>query len=245
MKHILLLQFRTDNTREHEQVCFHKFKNTSSPVEFDIVNIFDESIDWNAPDELLDGIHGVILAGSGELYLSGKREGRNGKDALAFENAMPLVHYVIEHDIPTLAICFGHQLVGEMLGSEVKRDAATAKAGTFPVSQTKNAAEDPIFAGVSQSFLANYAHKDSLSELPFGATLLASGELCPVAGFRYKKNIYSFQFHPEISHEESLKRREMNPSYYTPEDFFLRDLEPTPEAERILHNFIRLVVPSV
>jgi len=40
-------------------------------------------------------------------------------------------------------------------------------------------------------------HKEACDELPAGATLLLSGEACPVQMFRVGENVYATQFHPE------------------------------------------------
>lgn len=42
-------------------------------------------------------------------------------------------------------------------------------------------------------------HQAYIQKLPGGAELLASSNRCPVEAFRYGRNAYGLQFHPEVS----------------------------------------------
>jgi GMP synthase (glutamine-hydrolysing) len=53
-------------------------------------------------------------------------------------------------------------------------------------------------AGLPAEFRAFVGHKESVQEVPPGATLLAGSATCPVQMIRVKRNIYATQFHPEL-----------------------------------------------
>jgi len=44
-------------------------------------------------------------------------------------------------------------------------------------------------------------HKEAVTRLPRGATVLASSAACPVQAFRFGENVYATQFHPELDVE--------------------------------------------
>jgi len=69
--------------------------------------------------------------------------------------------------------------------------------------------------GMSEGF-----HKEACQKLPKGAILLASSKACPYQMFRFKKNIYTVQFHPELDFEGLVVRIGIykHEGYFKPED---------------------------
>ena len=59
--------------------------------------------------------------------------------------------------------------------------------------------------------LLQYAHKDSVTKLPAGATLLAEGPKCKFSALRYGDTAYTLQFHPEIERLESTDHGPASP----------------------------------
>jgi len=239
-KSILLIQFRTDASYLHERMCYYAKILGNGEVQLSIINAFDEDVSWSDPKSILDEYDGVILGGSGEFHFPGKKD----KEEQLLHRKMlkhmkPFVGYLLENDFPTLGICFGHQLMGHLLGTKVIVDSKQAKTGSYTVKLSNQAKNDPLYRGIPEEFKAQYAHKDSLETLPENAVLLGCGKKCNIATFRYKKNVYSVQFHPELSVKDMMFRVKLFSEYIpdSQEKTFKR-FKPTTFSEKILSNFI-------
>ena len=96
---------------------------------------------------------------------------------------------------PLLGICFGHQMIAQALGGEVKKNPRGREIGTVRVQRLL---DDPLFAGLPRSFDMNATHVDAVVELPPHAEVLATTSLDPVAAFRVGDRVKAVQFHPEF-----------------------------------------------
>ena len=101
------------------------------------------------------------------------------------------VREAIERDIPALGICFGHQLLADVLGGTVE-GMDEYELGYREVRKT---AETPVLSGVGDVFSVFVTHSDAVTELPPGADLTAENEY-GVHGFR-KGHVFGVQAHPE------------------------------------------------
>lgn len=93
-------------------------------------------------------------------------------------------------DIPTIGICFGHQIMAQALGGKVEKFAGGWSAGH---TDYEHAGEN------GKALLA--MHQDQVTEIPEEATVIASNDFCAYAGLAYKKNALSYQPHPEFTPE--------------------------------------------
>ena len=200
MKRILVVQSRTDSKYiGREQENFRRVIGESADVSF--LSALDERLAWATPDEFLKGYDGVIFGGSSDFDFDG---GRPEKDPARLMSLMILsrVRDIIAHalagHIPLLGICFGHQIIAQMHGGKVSNDKEQNKFGAYEVRLTEEGKNDPLFETLPEKFFAQYAHKDSATVLPLGATLLAAGEACRFSALRYGKTTYTVQFHPEV-----------------------------------------------
>ncbi len=206
VKRILVVQSRTSPERiEGEQKNFRRAIGKSASVEF--LSTLDERLAWTTPDEFLKDVGGVIFGGSSDLDFHG---GRHEKDPvrimslIILSRTRNLVSYALAEKIPLLGICYGHQLVANMYGGEVSHDKEQSKFGSFEVQLTEEGKKDPLFKHVPESFIAQYAHNDSVTKLPQGATLLAKSNGCKFSALRYGHKAYTLQFHPEVTRFEDL-----------------------------------------
>ena len=116
--------------------------------------------------------------------------------------------------------------------------------GATDVILTDAGQMDPLLSGLPNRIRVFLGHKEACDQVPPGATLLASSELCPVHMFRVGENVYATQFHPEGDTEGFLVRirvyREYG--YFAPDEAEqLSDLvrrEQTPFAQQILARFV-------
>lgn len=98
-----------------------------------------------------------------------------------------------------LGVCLGAQLLAEVLGGEVTRNAQR-EIGWFPVRLTAGGAASPIFAGFAEEFPAFHWHGETFS-IPPGATALAASDACAHQAFEAFGRIVGLQFHLETTPE--------------------------------------------
>ena len=92
---------------------------------------------------------------------------------------------------PVLALCYGMQLVAREFGGRIK------KSHTRSYGKDRIHWEKPLIHGVKDQTVW-MSHGDSVT-LPPSAGLLARSSEGAIAAFSLK-NIWAFQFHPEVSH---------------------------------------------
>jgi len=236
-KSTLLLQFRTDESREHEQRMIMQFGHFT--VEnMEIINVLDA--DTKLPDpEDLDKYNGVITGASGQFNVtdwSNEVRERVGQ-------IYPFLKEIVRRDFPTLAICFGHQLLAELFGGKVFTDKEQGEVGTLPVSLTNDGQSSQIFKGIKNPFYVVLGHKDSVIKLPRGAKLLAYSERCKVQAYQLGKNIFATQFHPELDLDGLMWRLMMYPEYLQgkTEEEVRTQYHEIPYAKKVIANFHELI----
>jgi GMP synthase (glutamine-hydrolysing) len=104
----------------------------------------------------------------------------------------------IDRGIPALGICFGHQLLADVLGGTVE-DMGEYELGYREVERTEAGREDPVHRSLDDEFLVFTTHSDAVTELPPGATLTAENDY-GIHGFR-KGRVFGMQSHPEYDLE--------------------------------------------
>jgi GMP synthase (glutamine-hydrolysing) len=103
--------------------------------------------------------------------------------------------------IPTLGICYGHQLLAYALGGEVGDNPHGLEYGTFEVNMLEAARDDPLLGGLGNSVPVQLCHVQSVLRLPPGAVRLVSNAQGANHAFRLADNIWGVQFHPEFDAE--------------------------------------------
>ena len=98
---------------------------------------------------------------------------------------------------PCLGICLGAQLLAAAAGSEVARGKNGLEVGVAPVRWTREALQDPVFAGVRERTPVAHWHSDTWAPVP-GAQLLASTDRYAQQAFRLGAS-YGLQFHLELT----------------------------------------------
>lgn len=243
MKKILVIQSRRAPERQaHELECYRRAPGEC--VGLTSISTLDAGLPWRDPRQLIEGYDGAIMGGSSDFFLHGgfpeDEPGRAGTLEIV-ARICPLVSYIIGHDFPLLGICFGHQLVAEVLGGNVTHDHAQKKMGTFDVTLNEEGMRDRLFTGMPKTFPAQYAHRDSVTELPHGAVLLASGDSCKFSALRYAANVYTFQFHPELSATDLLEACDAAETYLAPGVPIESVVRESPAASKIISHWIGLL----
>lgn len=99
--------------------------------------------------------------------------------------------------VPILGLCYGHQLLAHVLGGVVKG----GKAREYGKAKLKIITRKDIFWGLKKEEIVWMSHGDSVSKLPPGFKVIGLTADCPTAAIaNYRRKIYGFQFHPEVTH---------------------------------------------
>lgn len=103
---------------------------------------------------------------------------------------------IAEANLPLVGICFGHQLIAEVLGgSAVKSDKGWG-VGSHRYDLHRAPEWLPAEAGVQ--FDTYVSHQDQVTEPPPGAEVIAGSAFCPNAMITVGETILTLQSHPEM-----------------------------------------------
>ncbi|MDQ2050240.1 type 1 glutamine amidotransferase [Natronolimnohabitans sp. A-GB9] len=150
------------------------------------------------------------------------------------------VDEAIDHDIPFLGVCWGHQLLADVLGGTVT-DMGAYEVG---YSEIERLGDSRLFDGISEEFLAFTSHSDEVTELPPGATPLAENEYSN-HGFR-KDRVFGVQFHPEYDTKtarELVHRKELSDERLESilDEITRENYRQACEAKLVFDNFLEFV----
>jgi GMP synthase (glutamine-hydrolysing) len=198
----------------------------------DDLDIFNAS-NSEFPEEL-DSYDHIILSGSEDSIL-------NERDYI--DKEMELVRKAIDKKIPTLGICFGHQLISRaMLGLHGVRKAKKPEIGWKQVTFHK---KSPLTDGIQKEFFIFNSHFDEACNLTDEFEILASSEMSEVQAFQIKgAPVWGIQFHPEIDVESGKKfiidLKELFPHMKEELDQALLDVRDSGVSESLFGNLYKI-----
>jgi GMP synthase-like glutamine amidotransferase len=160
-------------------------------------------VPWDAcgPGYRLESFSAVVISGSQWL--------------LSKEAPTPaLTEFVKGLNVPTLGICFGHQLLARAHGAGVLSGELVERPETIAVDEPT-----PLFSGLGEEFEMTESHREYVDYCAIeraGWRVLAHSASCPVEAIQHPtRPLLGVQFHPERS---------------------------GPDGETLLGNFYRLFV---
>lgn len=133
----------------------------------------------------------------GVIVMGGPMSANDDLPGLRAELA--LIDDTLREGLPLLGICLGSQMIAKALGARVYRNAEL-EIGWEPVWPTAAAKDDPVFNGLASPEMFFHWHGETF-DLPSGAEWLAYSRKCRHQAYRYGRNVYGVQFHPEITPE--------------------------------------------
>jgi GMP synthase (glutamine-hydrolysing) len=150
------------------------------------LNVFSEVMEASSvsPEDLhFDAI--ILSGGPSSVYDSGAPTNDQ------------LIKAIIKRNIPTLGICYGMHLLVQSFDGKISRGNKE-----YGISIMKTM-DDPIFKGLYGDQRVWMSHGDSLDEVPKDLEVIAISDRAPAAVRHKSKDIYAFQFHPEVNHTEN------------------------------------------
>lgn len=106
---------------------------------------------------------------------------------------------IFELGLPILGICYGMQLISQHFGGSV----IPASHHEYGKAKLNFIGENPIFKDTADGQIVWMSHGDRVENIPVGFEKIATSENSPFAAIAdLNRNIYAFQFHPEVYHSE-------------------------------------------
>ena len=143
-----------------------------------------------------ENLAAIVITGSAAMVSD--REDWSERTATWLEKA-------IQEGIPTLGVCYGHQLLAHALGGRVGPNPLGRQIGTVRTQLVNSGSEDPLLGHLPQVFAAQSSHQEVVLELPPGSTNLATSPLDNNFAVRFAENAWGVQFHPEFSEPVMLE----------------------------------------
>ena len=195
------------------------------------------------PDLYLDDYSAIIVGGS-PFDISTQQDQKSAIQVKIEDDFNHLLSEVVKRDFPFLGACSGNGLLGAYLKTSISGRYAEA-VGCTRISLTEEGKKDLLLAGFPDQIAVLLGHKEACDCTPQGATLLMTGEKCPVQMFRVGRHVYATQFHPEGDAEGFSIRINTykHHGYFPPEEaqslIDAVSVEETPYAQELLRRFVQ------
>ena len=109
---------------------------------------------------------------------------------------------LFELGTPVLGICYGMQLMTEVLGGEVRR-SGQREFGHANVRVAANGTPRRLFAQVPAELRVWASHGDDVTSVPPGFAVAATSATAPIAAMEAPdRDLYALLFHPEVAHTD-------------------------------------------
>ncbi len=120
-----------------------------------------------------------------------------GPASVYADDAYMIDRQILELGVPVLGICYGHQLIAQLLDGHVA-NTGVAEYGKTPLEVT---ASSLLFRDLPSAQDVWMSHRDSVARVPDGFVPVASTPAAPVAAMEdRRRGLFGVQFHPEVAH---------------------------------------------
>ncbi|WP_440763705.1 type 1 glutamine amidotransferase [Natronorubrum sp. DTA7] len=148
----------------------------------------------------------------------------------------------VDAGLPFLGVCYGHQLLADVLGGRVE-GMGEYEIGYRIVEQN---GANRLLTGVDERFTVFTTHSDRVAEAPPGATVFARNEY-GIHGFQ-RDRVFGVQFHPEYDTTTATRVTEGKEGELETgrieavlEGIDAENYEAACEAKRLFDNFLEYV----
>lgn len=150
------------------------------------LHVYSEIFVPTADPSDIEGASGVVYSGGpGSVY---------DPDQPAFNDDL------LGLNLPTLGLCYGHQLICQRLGGDVSA-GSIREYGTASLEIVRR---DHVFSGLDVAETVWMSHGDTVARLPDGFVSYGRTPDCQAAAVGDpERRIFGFQFHPEVAHTPS------------------------------------------
>jgi len=151
------------------------------------LNVYSELLPFDAPRRRIEELapRAIILSG--------------GPDSVYDPGAPRLEPWLFALGVPVLGICYGMQIMGQLLQGEVVQ----APEREYGPSTLELCGASPLFEGTPTRQQVWMSHGDEIRRPPDGFRILArSGASGCAAMTDEARRLYGIQFHPEVNHTE-------------------------------------------
>lgn len=152
-----------------------------------------------------DDLPTSLTAYDGLLVMGGWMSAHHDDEVHWLSAVKELMSEAARDRVPALGICLGHQVAAVALGGTVTKNPQGYQIGLVDVAWTVAAADDPLFGAASAARRGTHWNGDIVTELPPGATLMATAPGGEIQAARFAETVWGVQWHPEI--DEPLLRR--------------------------------------
>jgi GMP synthase (glutamine-hydrolysing) len=154
------------------------------------LSVYSEIVPFNTPVEKLKEKNpvGIILSG--------------GPKSVSEAGAPKCAPQLFELGTPVLGICYGMQLMTDVLGGEVRR-SGQREFGHAQVRVTRNGTAPKLFKEIPTELRVWASHGDDVNAVPPGFAVAATSATAPIAAMEApERDLYALLFHPEVAHTE-------------------------------------------
>ncbi len=143
-------------------------------------------------DILNNNVYGLILSGGPlNVYQS---------------NKIKLDKRILNLGIPTLGICFGHQILSKEQGGKVKK-SKYREFGLATIKKKNKSVLTRDFFNRNNTCDVWMSHSDEVSKLPKGFSVIGSTRNSKFSMIEnLNKKMFGIQFHPEVTHTKNGKK---------------------------------------
>lgn len=149
--------------------------------------VYSELLPYSTKSEGLTrlGVKGVILSG--------------GPASVYAKNAPTCDPSIFKLGVPVLGICYGLQLMVDVLGGHVK----STTRSEYGKSLLNVLDDSDLFRSIPSKFVVWMSHGDYAESLPNQFEIIGTSENCKTAAIRNSASqLYGVQFHPEVAHTD-------------------------------------------
>ncbi len=154
------------------------------------LSVYSEIVPFNTSIEKLQekGPVGIILSG--------------GPKSVSEAGAPKCPPQLFELGTPVLGICYGMQLMTDVLGGEVRR-SGQREFGHAHVRVMRNGTVPKLFKQIPSELRVWASHGDDVNAVPPGFAVAATSATAPIAAMEApERDLYALLFHPEVAHTE-------------------------------------------